>query len=311
MILDIKMESKNNGEKSMKLEEEEEEDPRVNIEIADMLMGKRLFPFKRGCIGHVLTPIKRQRYSDTFFSPIVVKQNGRDSGNNLSKEYQIANFLGNNIPFFVPAPFGFMRGFTIRDGYRFNEKPSLIQQQIRGSTFFDFSNTTFTLRELCYLFLQSNEFYLRVGDTLMMQDANPGNVMVETRFREQGVLPHIKFIDFGFWIENYDHRWSGVMLSNMKGSVPMCYCMEFMGFTEANFNALWRTQNQNISVLHELPGRLEDIFSQMPDKTLGNEIIQSEQFSVVKKLYSVRHLQSTQNIPMDMISTVTGLHNSL
>jgi hypothetical protein len=301
------MEAKSSsGEESM----EEDFDPRAGREIPGRLMGNPLYYWTGGSIGHIYTLNKRKRYSEPSYSPLLVKQNGRDSGNMLSKEYAIANFLGNNLPSFVTAPFGFMRGFTVNDGYRYNEQQSLLQQRVHGDTFFDLSRDTFTVREFCYLFLQSNEFYLRVGDTLRMVDANPGNVMVDTRFQRMGELPHIKFIDFGFWLENFDYAFFAVMLNNMSGSIPMYSCMKFMGFTEENFNELWQTSDtSHLSLLLELPDRLKQMFLHIPeiDDTLAEEIIHSEQFRVVAKLYSIRYLQLSRSIPWGVISELVSL----
>jgi hypothetical protein len=50
-------------------------------------------------------------------------------------------------------------------------------------------------------------------------------------------------------------------------------------------------------------------FNHIPeiDDTLAEEIIHSEQFRVVAKLYSIRHLQLSRKIPWGMISEMVSL----
>ena len=154
------------------------------------LMGKNLFKINKGVYGNIYTLTKNIHGEST--SHLMVKQSRFEGqlGEDINHEYRIAHLLETNVPSFVAAPFGLVRGVR---GETYREYLSLIQQPIRGITLNDLEYDRLTPIEIFYLFLQVNEMILRLGSTLVMKDLHDGNIMID--------IPklHIKFIDFGEW----------------------------------------------------------------------------------------------------------------
>jgi hypothetical protein len=230
-----------------------------------------------------------------------------DGGRELVREYRIARFLEMNVPSFVAGPFGLMRGVTSSSA-DYEEKLSFIQQPIHGKTLKSIGKGEFTILELCSMFLQCNEFYLRVGGSLKMEDVNTGNVMVDVRMPGD---PRVKFIDFGCWYDkdstNYitDSSSYGVMMNNIywEGH-PMKKLMSLMGFEIDDFLTLYQGFRDNcdqIDVLLELPSQIARLFSRIPDCDV-EEVVGSPQFRVVEKLCKFRYDQKKAGRPIGIIN---------
>jgi hypothetical protein len=162
--------------------------PPKRLLVGGVHMGKPLAFFASGALGHIFT-------CDNNGSHLLVKQlqEETDGGSELVKEYHIADFSGTILPDFVAAPFALMRGFSTSHDY--DEKLCLLQQRVHGKTIFDIDAGDFTKKELWSIFLQFNEFILRLGDKVIMDDVHSENVMVDVR--EPGA-PRVNF--FRFWI---------------------------------------------------------------------------------------------------------------
>ncbi len=135
-------------------------------------MGEQLVYFARGVFGHIFT---------SKYSHLLVNQIGdeKDGHSQLVAEYHIADFLGTKLLDFVAAPFALM--CCVSTSRNYDEKLSLLQQRIHGKTFDDIKPGEFTKNELWSMFLQCNEFILRLGDVVSIHDVRCENVMVEVR----------------------------------------------------------------------------------------------------------------------------------
>jgi hypothetical protein len=187
-----------------------------------VLMGRPLHLINGGGFGLVYAVVPRYRRVPSF-SPFVVKQESDPDSTpgELAREYSIARFLETMLPSFVTAPFGLMRG--VHGAY--DEKVSLLQHRVDGRTFDSVTAVRFSMAELCALFLQCNEFYLRLGGALKMDDMHTGNIMVDTRRR-------VKFIDFGFWKEvqrDFDSFYDAMCWNFSSANEPIVPLLTVMG----------------------------------------------------------------------------------
>ncbi len=269
-------------------------------------MGKTLKFFAEGALGHIFTCNNNPN--------LLVKQlqDETDGGSELVKEYHIADFLGKILPDFVAAPFSLKRAVTSPD---YDEKLCLFQQRVHGKTILDIDSGDFTKKELWSMFLQFNEFILRLGDKIMMQDVHCENAMVDTRIRGD---PRIKFIDFGFWkVEDPTTSKSCmIMLSNLYFAFgPMKRLCVLMGFDctewDNTYDRFLRYSEKNTAELLKLPSKLVHLWSTAIIRDgvrLTTEDILSEEFRVVEKLCTIRYIQDKVKIPIDVISYQADLN---
>jgi hypothetical protein len=271
------------------------------VQRGEILMGRPLHFLNWGGFGLVYVVVPRYRRVPSF-SPFVVKQESDPDSTpgELAHEYSIARFLETRLPSFVAAPFGLMRG--VHSAYE--EEVSLLQHRVDGKTFASVSAVRFSTPELCALFLLCNEFYLRLGGALKMGVMHTGNIMVDTR-------PRVKFIDFGLW-RKIDHAqrdfdsFYDVMCSNFSvANDPMVHLLTVMGLDIETYKRLYSFfyhSPRMIAKFDELAAGLKRL--EIPG---GNEIVRTEQFIVVQKLCSIRHLQFLRKVPMDVISEYVDL----
>ncbi len=257
-------------------------------------MGRPLYLINGGGFGLVYNVVPRYRRVPSF-SPFVVKQESDSDSTpegELAREYSIARFLETRLPSFVAAPFGLMRG--VHDG-AYDEKVSLLQHRVDGRTFDSVTAVRFSMAELCALFLQCYEFYLRLGGALKMDDMHPGNIMVDTRC-------HVKFIDFGFWREVLQRAFDSfyeAMCWNFSSAIePIVHLLTVMGHARAV--GVFLIFEEGRPRFDRLAAGLERFF--LDEIPRGDEIVRTPQFIVVQKLCSIRHLQFLEKIPMDVIS---------
>jgi hypothetical protein len=215
----------------------------------------------------------------------------------LIDEYAVARFLETHLPSFVGGPFGLMRGVA-------SEQLSLIQHRIHGITLRNLRG--YTHLQMCRLFLQCNEFILRVGGSLLMQDVHTDNIMVDLRAQ------HVKYIDFGAWVLGADpsesHR---IMLCNFvsedEGSLRHLLRL-MMGPDNPVFETVYSdTMRPEQCVdtasferaIYDLPSRIR---THLLDQIPGSEsILESEEFQTVQKLCSIRFAQFQLGISADVI----------
>lgn len=266
-------------------------------------MGRPLHLINGGGFGLVYNTVPRYRRVPSF-SPFVVKQESDPDSTpgELAREYSIARFLETRLPSFVAAPFGLMRG--VHGAY--DEKVSLLQHRVDGRTFDALAAAArFSMAQLCALFLQCNEFYLRLGGALRMDDMHGGNIMVDSR-------NHVKFIDFGLWREvgegDFDSLYDA-MCCNFCLDEPMAHLLTAMGcrnWRSIRLYSFFREQTRpRRARFDELAAELELFLKE--EVPGGDEIVGTQQFIVVQKLCSIRHLQSLREIPMGVISECVDL----
>lgn len=274
------------------------------------LMGRRMSYRGGGAFGCIYDVANDNVRGQPSRAHLLVKQLGYedDGGEELVREYRIANFLAANVPSFVACPFGLMRGVD-KSPY-FEEKLSLIQQPIYGKTFTEIQRGDFTTAELCSMFLQCSEFFLRVGGSLIMGDVNTGNAMVDIRATD---APRVKFIDFGCWFDKKsttnitDTLSFDIMMSNIYfNGDPMKRLFFLMGVQDEEdcFKHLYDSKGlgDRIDVLQALPSRITDLFRQILVHGHFVQVIQSPQFSVVGELCRLRCDQKSKGHPIDVIS---------
>lgn len=270
------------------------------------LMNRRMYYMAGGAMSAVYSTTKKVRGSASF-SPFAVKQLKCENPGELSREYGIAHFLETRVPSFVAAPFTLMRGVTLA-GSAYVEKNSLVQQHIHGMQILSVTSSKFSPVELCSIFLQCVEFYLRVGGSLKMEDVNLENVMLDTR--EEG-CPRVKFIDFGFWRENIEtdnyFSYYDIMCWNLSmEATPIKHLLRMMGFDTEIYKRLFFNNHHRMQQDH-FNGLAERLGNFLVGITGVNEIIRTDQFTVVQKLCSIRLLQLQRNDPMDVISELVNL----
>lgn len=273
-----------------------------------ILMGKELDLFDYGKFGYLY---------DDGYSHLLVKQLAfeNDRGSDLVKEYNIARLLETNLPSFVAGPFMLMRGVA-PSNCDYEEKLSFIQQKIHGKTFNDILMEDFSTLELWSMFLQYNEFWLRVGGALEMRDVHCGNVMVDVRMSGN---PRVKFIDFGLWHDTKQHYATftsaesySFMLQNLSyAKHPMQKLLILMGFKSKDYDILYGPllpHSDQTDILYELPARITTLFKSRFFSTGDSDII-SQSFRILQKLCSIRYVQRRENKPIDMISElVLSIH---
>ena len=263
-----------------------------------VLNGSRLRYFTSGVFSHLYDLSKPQL-------AWLVKQLASEDNHSsqaLIDEYAVARFLETHLPSFVGGPFGLMRGVASDAAYY--EQLSLIQHRIHGITFRNLSG--FTRLQMCRLFLQCNEFILRVGGSLLMQDVHTDNIMVDLR------APHVKYIDFGAWVLGADpsesHR---IMLCNFvsedEGSLRHLLRL-MMGTNNPVFETVYSDAmrpEQCVDAasferaIYDLPSRIR---THLLDQIPGSEsILESEEFQTVQKLCSIRFAQFQLGISADVI----------
>ena len=262
--------------------------------IGGVHMGKPHELIARGAFGKIFS------YNG---SHLLVKQLADETGNaggrGLVKEYHIASFLGSRLPDFVAAPFSLMRGV--------NEKLSLLQQRIHGKTFDDINFGEFTKKELWSMFLQFNEFILRLGDVMSMHDVHHENVMVDVRVPG---APRVKFIDFGFWKEEDGDpsKPCKIMLQNFYFAFSTMKCLLFlMQIATTEGDKMYRPlfmdySGTSIDELLRLPSKLALFWATNIRDSNGITDKDKAEFSVIEKLCAIRYMQSKEKKPIDVIS---------
>jgi hypothetical protein len=269
-----------------------------------VLLGRAMYPSGSGAFGYIYDVVDTIEDRPSH-SHLLVKQLAyeNDNGKELVKEYRIARFLEMNVPSFVAGPFGLMRGVARPDA-KHEEKLSFMQQPIRGKTFDSIGDREFTTLQLCSMFLQCNEFYLRVGGSLIMEDVNTGNVMVTWTTG----APRVKFIDFGCWLDKdstnriTDSSSYDVMMGNIyyRGN-PMLKLMLLMGFDMKEFLSLYREIMDNRAPILALPAKITSLFERIPSFDWQVWEIMSE-LGVVQELCELRYKEKNAGRPLGVIS---------
>jgi hypothetical protein len=152
------------------------------------------------------------------------------------------------------------------------------------------------------MFLQFNEFILRLGDKIMMDDVYCENAMVDTRVSGD---PRIKFIDFGFWKEE-DPTTSKpcmIMLRNLYFAFgPMKRLLSLIGFGATEWDNMYerflRYSEKNTDELIKMPSKLVHLW---PATSSRLDILSTE-FRVVENLCAIRYMQDIEKIPIDLKS---------
>ena len=308
------------------------------------MYGRQLYPLPNanGKYGDIWQENEDSNLSRWAIKQLKVKTREQDESSLYSElfhEYQIAQFLASHVPSFVAAPFAMMRG--IIDG----EAPSLVQQRIHGMTLNELQGRFFNLEparsistlQWCFLFLQFNEFLLRVGDSVAMRDVNLGNIIVQ--FRDKTCLTEsiLKFIDFGKWSLNHsdlsssNHDTSALRSNYIQSRSALSFILSWMGFDGPSINSLYPTttiitssslsakksastststtsnpRHDNEQFLSNLQNNfIIGVLQPFMNSSSSSDMLVNKlrnQCTIVLKLLSIRLVQQRMQVPLEIIN---------